>query len=208
MLHIETIEPRTFSLLKELMEIPVLQPFSLVGGTALALRYGHRSSIDLDLFFHKKFDQLEIVANLEKNFKKRFVYKNQLASFGVFCFIDDVKVDIVHFPHLPITPPETTDKIRMYGSADIAAMKIQAILGRGKKKDFWDLYELLRHYPLQQLMDWHQLKYPSQMLAISIPNAITYFVDAEESEAPVSYKKQTWEGVKKGIQLAVRDYLR
>ncbi|NLO52570.1 MAG: nucleotidyl transferase AbiEii/AbiGii toxin family protein [Bacteroidales bacterium] len=56
MLHIETIEPRTFSLLKELMEIPLLHPFSLVGETALALRYGHRSSIDLDLFYHKKFD--------------------------------------------------------------------------------------------------------------------------------------------------------
>jgi predicted nucleotidyltransferase component of viral defense system len=95
----------------------------------------------------------------------------------------------------------------MYSSADISAMKIQAILGRGKKKDFWDLYELLQHYPLRQLIDWHQQKYPSQMLAISIPHAITYFVDAEESETPVSFKNQTWEGVKKGIKRAVRDYL-
>lgn len=130
-----------------------------------------------------------------------------MSSFGIFGFINDVKVDIVHFPHIPIAPVETTDKIRMYCSADISAMKIQAILGRGKKKDFWDLYELLQHYPLRQLIDWHQQKYPSQMLAISIPHAITYFVDAEESETPVSFKNQTWEGVKKGIQRAVRDYL-
>jgi hypothetical protein len=81
--------------------------------------------------------------------------------------------------------------------ADIAAMKIQAILGRGKKKDFWDLQELLHHFSLHQIMDWHKLKFPSQMLAISIPHAITYFVDAEESDTPVSFKKQTWEGVKK-----------
>ena len=46
------------------------------------------------------------------------------------------------------------------------------------------------------------------MLAISIPNAITYFVDADESETPVSFKTQTWEGVKKGIGRAVSDYLR
>ena len=46
------------------------------------------------------------------------------------------------------------------------------------------------------------------MLAISIPNAITYFIDADESETPVSFKEQTWDGVKKGIQKAVRDYLR
>jgi len=46
------------------------------------------------------------------------------------------------------------------------------------------------------------------LLAISIPNAITYFVDADESETPVSYKKQTWDSVKKGIQKAVSDYLK
>ena len=87
-------------------------------------------------------------------------------------------------------------------------MKIQAILGRGKKKDFWDLNELLKHYSLQQLMDWHKQKYPSQMLAITIPHAITYFVDADESETPVSFKNQTWEQVKKEISKAVSDYLR
>ncbi len=208
MLYIETVKPGTFSLLKELMVTPSLQHFSLVGGTSLSLRFGHRSSIDLDLFFHEKFDRSQIVGNMEEVFKQRFVYKQQHTQFGIFCFIDDVKVDIVYFPHLPISSIVEEEGIRLYDIPDIAAMKIQAILGRGKKKDFWDLYELLQHYSLQQLMDWHKQKYPSQMLAISIPNAITYFVDAEESETPVSFKKQTWEGVKKGIQRAVRDYLR
>jgi predicted nucleotidyltransferase component of viral defense system len=207
MLHIETVESGTFSLLKELMALPSLHPFSLVGGTALALRFGHRRSIDLDLFFHEKFDNQEIINSLEDFFKHRFVYKQQHTWFGIFCFIDEIKVDIVHYPHLPISAIKEEEGIRMYSVADLAAMKIQAMLGRGKKKDFWDLYELLQNYSLQQLMDWHKLKYPSQMLAISIPHAITYFVDAEESEAPESYKKQTWESVKKGIRLAVRDYL-
>lgn len=134
MLHTETVEPRTLSLLKELMALPV--------------------------------------------------------------------------PHLPISEIEVKDAIRIYSIADIAAMKIQAILGRGKKKDFWDLYDLLQHFSLQQIIDWHKQKYPSQMLAISIPNAITYFADADEGETPVSFKNQTWEGVKKGIRHAVSDYLR
>jgi len=142
------------------MELPSLKPFSLVGGTALALRYGHRSS-----------------------------------------------VDFVYFPHLPIKPFEIIDQIRFYSPADISAMKIQAVLGRAKKKDFFDLHELLQQFSLQQIMDWHYEKYPSQMLAISIPHAITYFIDAEESETPVCFKNQTWEGVKKGISKAVRDYL-
>ena len=208
MLHTETVEPRTFSLLKKLMELPSLQPFSLVGGTALSLRYGHRSSVDLDLFFHEKFDQPKLVDILENTFNQRFVYKQQHTYFGIFCFIDDIKVDIVYFPHLPISSIEVVDGIRFYSCADIAAMKIQAILGRGKKKDFWDLYELLQHFSLQQIMDWHKQKYPSQMLAVSIPHAITYFVDADESETPVSFKKQTWESVKKGIGRVVSDYLK
>jgi predicted nucleotidyltransferase component of viral defense system len=190
------------------MEVPALEPFALVGGTTLALRYGHRSSVDLDLFYHDSFDKPRIIKNLEEVFKQRFLYKQEHTQFGIFCFIDNIKVDIVHYPHLPIAPIEIEKGIRFYSSSDIAAMKIQAILGRGKKKDFWDLYELLKHFSLQQIMDWHKLKYPNQMLAISIPHAITYFVDAEESETPVSFKKQTWESVKKGISRTVSDYLK
>ena len=97
----------------------------------------------------------------------------------------------------------------MSSIAESSAVIIQTILlGGAKKKDFWDLYELLQHYSLQQIMDWHKQKYPNQMLAISIPHAITYFVDAEESETPVSFKKQNWGLVKNGICKAVRDYLK
>ena len=46
------------------------------------------------------------------------------------------------------------------------------------------------------------------MLAISIPHAITYFADAEESETPVIFNNQTWEQIKKSISKAVSDYLR
>ena len=207
MLHTQTVEPGTFSLLKELMNVPSLQPFALVGGTALSLRYGHRSSVDLDLFHHNKFEHSIVVKELESTFGQRFVYKEQHTHFGIFCFIDDVKVDIVHYPHLPIATYITEQNIRFFSDNDIAAMKIQAILGRGKKKDFWDLHELFKHYSLQQIMDWHKQKYPNQMLAISIPNALTYFTDADESETPVSFKKQTWEMVKKDISRVVREYL-
>ena len=208
MLHTETVEPGTFSLLMELMSLSSLKSFSLVGRTALALRFGHRNSVDLDLFYHEKFDHPQVVKALETNFRQRFVYKQQHTQFGIFCFINNIKVDFIHFPHLPIKPIVIEDKIRFYSIADISAMKIQAILGSAQKKDFWDLYELLHHYSLQQMIDWHKEKYPSQMLAISIPNALTYFAEADESDDPVSYKKQTWELVKKGISRAVSDYLK
>lgn len=208
MLHPETVESGTFSLLRELMELPALAPFSLVGGTALALQFGHRSSIDIDLFYHEGFDHREIVAALEKEFGSRLDYKQQHTRFGIFCFIDNIKVDLVHYPHQQISDILIENGIRIYGIADIAAMKIQAILGRAKKKDFWDLHELLKRYSLQQLIDWHKQKFPGQMLAISIPHAITYFIDADESDPPVSFKGQTWPQIKKDISKVVSDFLR
>lgn len=76
-----------------------------------------------------------------------------------------------------------------------------------RKKIFRFLAELLKHYKLGDLIAFHKQKYPAQDLLISIPQAITYFDDAEESEEPVSLKNQTWAGVKKSIQKAVREYL-
>lgn len=208
MLHLKTVESGTFSVLKDLMALPALENFSLVGGTALSLLYGHRSSMDIDLFNHEKFNHSEIITALEHAFGSRFDYKQQHTHSGIFCFIDQVKVDIVYYPHQPISPFETVEGIRMYHVGDIVAMKIQAVLGRAKKKNFWDLHELLQHFSFQQIMDWHKIKFPSQMLAISIPHAITYFVDADESEMPLSFKKQTWTTIKKDLSKIVSDYLK
>jgi tRNA(Leu) C34 or U34 (ribose-2'-O)-methylase TrmL len=87
-------------------------------------------------------------------------------------------------------------------------MKVAAILKRAVKKDFWDIAELLKHYSLEDVLEAYHKKYPDQRLAISIPFAITYFEDAEESEDPISLKGQTWQQVKKDIQKKVSDYLK
>jgi hypothetical protein len=58
------------------------------------------------------------------------------------------------------------------------------------------------------MIDFYYKKFPKQMLLISIPEALTWFADADESEDPVSLKNQTWEKVKKGIQEKVSNYLR
>lgn len=207
MLHLETVEPRTISILERLMDSKALQPFSLVGGTALSLRYGHRTSVDLDLFYHKKFDHEPIVKTLKKEFGKGYSIESN-ARWGIFCFLNDVKVDIIYHPHLPIGEIEEESKIRMYGDKDIIAMKLNAILGKAKKKDFWDMYELLHHYSLKDMIAFHEKKFPEQNLLITIPQAIIYFDDANESEDPVSLKGQTWKTVKKFIQQKVSDYLR
>ena len=92
MLHLETVESETFSVLKKLMELPSLTTFSLVGGTALSLKYGHRKSIDLDLFSIEAFDN-EIVLNEIRDFyKSDFIIEGKPAKFGIFGFIKDIKI--------------------------------------------------------------------------------------------------------------------
>lgn len=118
-----------------------------------------------------------------------------------------LKIDIVRFPHPQIRPALVIDDIRMYAPEDIIAMKVQAILGRGKKKDFWDVAELLEHYTVNDFIALHKEKYSTQNLYITVPQAITYFEDAEDSEDPIGLKDQTWENVKKTIQEKVRMYL-
>jgi hypothetical protein len=207
MLHTETVEPGTLAVLKRLMAMPALADFSLVGGTALSLRYGHRLSIDLDLFTDLPFDNITVIRAIESEFGSKFSYRNTNSAFGVFGFIDGVKVDIIRYPHPRIADVVIEDGIRLYADPDIVAMKVQAMLGRGKKKDFWDIHELLQHYELNQVISWHRQKFPNQMLIIGIPQALLYFLDAEDSDAPVSLKDQTWESVKESIRGTVREFL-
>jgi len=72
------------------MTLSSLQPFSLVGGTALSLRYGHRSSVDHDLFYHEKFDHAIIEKELSDVFGDEFVYEPAYKNYGIFCNIQRV----------------------------------------------------------------------------------------------------------------------
>ena len=207
MLHFETVEPNTLSVLNELVNMPELHQFSLVGGTALSLLYGHRISVDLDLFSNHPFENSILIEALKRKFQDRFLMEQKPPHFGIFCFINDVKVDIVRHSHPVIRPQLLFDGIRMISTEDIIAMKVQAILGRGKKKDFWDIAELLEHYTVADFIKFHKEKYATRNLLITVPQAITYFADADESEDPISLKMQTWESVKGFISGKVSSFL-
>lgn len=208
MLYTQTVEPRTFALLKQLLDMPELASFSLVGGTALSLVFGHRISVDLDLFSIGSVDQEQVLKGLQVQFGNSLDYKGNYKQFGIFCFVENVKVDLVPYIHPLIRPIQVIDGIRMFSLEDIAAMKIQAILGRGKKKDFWDIAELFKHFKLKEIIAFYKEKFPSQMLLISIPQALSYFDDADESEDPISINGMDWDAVKDVIRTNVSEYLK
>jgi hypothetical protein len=163
--------------------------------------------VDLDFFSQEKFDVNSIETILEKEFGTGFLFEKTKITFAIFCEINHIKTDFVYYPHPLVSPIEINDGIRLYSNNDIAAMKINAILGRGVKKDFWDLAELMKEMDLTQIIEFHKQKYPTQMLLISIPAALTYFADAEESEDPVSLKGQTWSAIKNFMQEKIRGFL-
>jgi hypothetical protein len=92
MLHPETVKPLAFSILKQLMEIPELKDFSLVGGTALSLTYGHRKSVDLDLFSNQPFENTVIIAALKKSFRINLLWKKNHPALAFFVILKKLKL--------------------------------------------------------------------------------------------------------------------
>jgi len=203
MLAIQTIQPDTLELLKRLAAHSQVRGTRLVGGTALALQYGHRQSVDLDFFGTLPQDKEELVAVATKEGK---VTVHNRSNLILQMDIDGVKVDFVDYSRYNwIDEPITADGFVLASDKDIAAMKVNAIIGRGTRKDFIDLYVLLQHYPLMQIMDFYKQKYPeySEYRALL---SMTYFEDAEMQTMPRMFIDTSWETMKKTIIQAVKAY--
>jgi len=194
--------------LNSLMAFESLKNFSLVGGTNLALRFGHRLSVDIDLFSNQEFDNYEL-ANLLKEKFQHLEFGNVLNKIGLFCYINSIKVDFVrhHYFNL-IGDIEEIDGVRMFSLRDVAAMKIFAMLKRPRKKDHWDIAEILKYMSLEEMIDAYFQKYPDKIILISIPRALTYTEDVEDDIDPVSLNGTTWDDIKSFIAQKVEEFLR
>lgn len=203
MLHKQTVDTSTLAILKELMANPSLDNFVLVGGTALALQIGHRKSVDLDLFTVAPFDPDTLLADLLPVFTPTLLQKS---SLSLICAIDNIKVDFIHFRYPFIRPVRLEEGLRMLSVEDIAPMKLDAISGRGSKKDFFDVYYLLQYFTLDEMFGLYLEKYPHQT-TFHVLRSLAYFVDAENDPDPVILDTSlSWQHVKNGIETAVKNY--
>lgn len=201
MLYLETLSSETLGLLRRVQAEPAFKDTRLVGGAALALHFGHRTSLDLDLF-----GSWEPHPPLELAFSKcaSRVTKEGGGEHLQFFTVDGVKIDCVTYPYAWLRPAIESDGIRVADLPDIAAMKLAAVTNRGTRKDFVDVYFLLQRHSLRQLLDWYSSKYPDGN-AYLVLRSLVYFDDAEMEPMPRMLQRIEWDTVKQTIESAVRD---
>lgn len=204
MLHMQTVTGATLGLLKELMSLPELSQFGLVGGTNLSLRFGHRVSIDIDLFTNEAFNTEATYNHLEARFPN--ILQASQSETMLFLYINEVKIDMVLLPYPYLNPMEQIEGIRFVSLEDVAAMKLSAIARRGVKKDFWDIAELLDVFSLDEMLEFYRAKYSSRDI-FHLLRSLVYFNDADPQKDPDPLKKVTWNQVKDKVQKAVKRYL-
>lgn len=201
MLHLQTALPDTLELLKELSSRPEMSGLRLVGGTALALQYGHRQSVDLDFFGTPAVDQ-EALIDMFSSIGGLSIHNRNKRILQVV--VRNIKVDVVDYSQYSwVDEPMIEDRITLASPRDIAAMKINAIEGRGSCKDFVDIYFLLQHYTLTELLDFYAQKYPNHSFFRALLS-LTYFDDAEQQAMPKMFSTVDWDEIKSLITSEVR----
>ncbi|GIL22326.1 MAG: hypothetical protein BroJett042_08390 [Bacteroidota bacterium] len=196
------VAPETFKLIQQLQALPELKGYNLVGGTALALQLNHRNSIDIDLFTQAEFDT-DALLNLlnSQKFKVEVLYNFKNT---IICLVNKVKVDFITHNYPFVKPPITEEGITYLSKEDIAAMKLNAISNSGKRlKDFIDIYFLLEHFSMAEMLTFYTTKYPGFNPLIAL-RAVNFFDEIDPSiDPPKLRKKLPLASIKKRIASAV-----
>lgn len=135
--------------------LPLLKQFSsdyfLVGGTALALQYGHRRSLDFDLFTPQSFETQPIIRKIRKNHTINQIHIDEVNQLTLIA--DQIKMTFYQYEYPVIHTEKLEDIITMPDDLSIAAMKAFALGRRAKWKDYVDLYFAFKHHSLQDILD-------------------------------------------------------
>ena len=120
--------------------------------------------------------------------------------------VNGVKIDFVNYNYPWLKEPEVIDNIRLAAVEDVAAMKLNAIVGRGSKKDFIDIKLILSEFNLQQIVDFYKSKYNQESEFMAMKSML-YFADADLEVEPEMFIEFNWIDTKQIIKQRVEDYL-
>ncbi len=207
-MHLEVLTATQRSVLDGLKPIPVVREFYLAGGTALALRHGHRRSIDFDFFRPASFDVQELALALEG----AFVAFERLPAGEqtLYVRLSSVTTSFFHYPYRLLNEVEpTTWGFGLASDSDLAAMKIEAIAGRGARKDFVDLRLLCRAgLTIDTAFDLFDRKYGAQRTdRYHRLRSLAYFDDAEREPMPDMLVPFDWDEARRFFTAEARRLL-
>jgi hypothetical protein len=196
-LHTEVLDSRTEDVLAKLGSAHELASFYLAGGTGLALQLGHRRSNDLDLFSERPWRWETTQPGLAS--AGRVGIDRQEA--GTFVGkVDGVRVSLFHYPYVLLEPTlETRFQVPVAGLLDIACMKVVAVVQRGGKKDFIDLYHLSRAgFTVEEVLAALSRKVPGSTYSrVAVAKGLAYFDDADEEPEPEMLVPSDWTKIKR-----------
>jgi hypothetical protein len=204
--HWEAVTPGIRETLGILGQMPPLRHFYLAGGTALALRLGHRVSQDLDLFtdIDTLDDQLRrgIVQDLRKD---HTVDVWQDSVMGLVLRVNEQSVSFFSYGYPLLGATDPVAGVQIAGMLDIGLMKLDAIAGRGTRKDFYDVHFIASHVPLDELFAHSSEKYPQvHGFGMRVLTAMVDFDIADQEEEPTMLKPVEWDQVKAFFQSQAR----
>ena len=202
-LYYNTVGNELLSTLRKLMASEVFAQFRIVGGTALSLQRGHRTSVDIDLFTDDTYGSKDF--RVLDNFLQTvfpYVSTNDYAEAGMgkAYFVGEnkekcIKLDIFYTDPF-IEPALIVDGIRMASVEDIIAMKMDVISRGGRKKDFWDIHELMNEYSFDAMCALHKKRYPFSHDKKLLKTKFTRFTQADEDFEPLCLRGKHWEVIK------------
>ncbi len=201
----QTLYPKTKQVLEKLKNLPLLKRFYLAGGTALALQLGHRKSQDLD-FFTSDFPKRDLLLQALALLNPKII---QEAPGTIDLLISGIKVSFLEYNYPVINKFVVFEKVNLASVVDIACMKLSAISSRGSKKDFIDLYEILKKSDLKTLFTTFEKKFKNvKFQKLHLLKSICFFADADKEPDPQYLKKYNWQEVKNKLQQEVKNYLK
>jgi len=180
--HRETVDAGAERTLRDLHKVPILMSFYLAGGTGLALRLGHRRSVDLDFFHGENFNEDSVLQNLQHLEGFALAAKE---PGTIYASIRKTKVSLITYAYPILFPFQAFLGVNVADSRDIGCMKISAIASRGTKRDFVDLYRLAQEYGLKQMLGWFTRKFSQTNYSMPhILKSLYYFEEAEQDPMP------------------------
>ena len=210
MLYTKTIDEPLWKVLKNLSILPELENFYLVGGTALALQFGHRKSEDLDFFTNGTFDIAEVKHALLKHYPFLELLRDKPHGISFLMTLggdqhEHRKVDIYNWAVKFIRPAILEKGIRLASPEDIAAFKLDSISSRKEQKDYVDLAVLCDRFSFEEMIGFFTEKFPFKDRR-TVLTEILHTEGIEQSDKPEMLIDLTLEQAMEKIKNSVEEY--